>query len=128
MRAHDGAVAVRVVADRQSAHTRSADPAVPVEGGDEFAVRLDGDDQVRRLAGQFAGLRAGDGDPDPWRLRGQVPQLGRLHVEVRPVVIDAAAAEECADDLHRLGQHLLPYVGSRPTTADDTCLIGVEVR
>src|SRR5690606_31506783 len=81
---------VGVVAHRELAHPRLARAAVPVEGVEEPGLRLGGDHQVGEASREGAGALAGDRETDRGRLGRQVPQPGRLHVEVRAAAVDVA--------------------------------------
>ncbi len=117
MGALDGRVPVGVVADRQLADAGLVLAAVPVERLQQPRLRFRGDHQVGEPAREFARPLPGDGDADGRRLVRQVPQPGRLHVEVRAAMVDVAALEEGPDDLHGLLEHLVPYVDGRPAAA-----------
>ncbi len=110
-------VPVGVVAHRQLAHPRLALASTAVERLQQLRLRLGGDHQVRQPPREGAGPLARHRDPDRRRLVRQVPQPGRLHVEVLAPVVHMAALEQRADDLHRLPEHLVADVHRRPAAA-----------
>jgi hypothetical protein len=119
VRAGHRGVPVGSVRDAELADPRLAPAAGGVEHLAQLGPWLDGDHQVGVLTGQGGRLLPGHGDADPYGLIGQVPQLGRVHVEVRAAVVDVAAGEQGADDLDGLGELLVPDVRRLPALADD---------
>jgi len=61
------------------------------------------------------GHRCGDGD----RHVGNVPQPGRVDLEILARPVDEVTGEEFADDLDRFTKHVLPAPDGRPSFTDD---------
>ena len=114
MRALDGRLPVAVVGDRDLADARLPAAARRVEHLAQLGLGLRGDHQVGLAPGERARPAPGDGDADRHALVRQVPQPRGLDVEVLAAVVDVAAVEQRADDVHGLGEHLVPHADRGP--------------
>jgi len=79
---------------------------------------LHGNQIVGHRTETLDGLVSGHGQRQRNRVLGEIPDPGGLDVEVLPLPAHQISGKQCANDAHRLLQHVLAGVDGRPTLAD----------
>src|SRR5581483_10319960 len=118
-RAGDGRALVAVVAQGYLPDTGLAGTTGALEHLPELGIGLHRDHHVGMPTGETARVASRHRDAEIGSAFGDVPEPGRLHVEVPARVGNVLARPERADDLDRLLQHLVAGARERPHPADD---------
>lgn len=118
MGALNGGVAVGIPADRHLSHPdlarQSGGPARCMPGIHQLLIGFNGDQMIAQRRECLDGLLARYRHADRERNVGDVPDAGRVDLEVITLPVGDLAAEQLADDLNGFAQHVVPALDRRP--------------